>query len=45
LQRGYAIVYQRDSGRIVTSTRAVAAGDALRIVVADGEFTGVAASQ
>jgi exodeoxyribonuclease VII large subunit len=45
LQRGYAIVYQRDSGRIVTSTRAVAAGDALRIVVADGEFTGMAASQ
>jgi exodeoxyribonuclease VII large subunit len=45
LQRGYAIVYQRDSGRIVTSTRAVAAGDALHIVVADGEFTGVVTSQ
>ncbi len=45
LHRGYAIVYQRDSGRIVTSTRAVAAGDALHIVVADGEFTGVVTSQ
>ncbi len=45
LQRGYAIVYQRDTGRIVTSTRAVAAGDALRIIVADGEFASVAASQ
>jgi len=38
LQRGYAIVYHQPTGQIVTSTQAVAAGDPLRIVVADGEF-------
>jgi exodeoxyribonuclease VII large subunit len=41
LQRGYAIVYRQPDGQIVTSAQAVAAGDALRIVVADGEFSGV----
>jgi exodeoxyribonuclease VII large subunit len=41
LQRGYAIVYRQPTNQIVTSTQAVAAGDALRIVVADGEFSGV----
>lgn len=43
LQRGYAIVYQQPGGRVVTSAQAVAAGDVLRIVVADGEFAGVVA--
>jgi exodeoxyribonuclease VII large subunit len=41
LQRGYAIVYQQPSSRVVASTQAVAAGDVLRIVVADGEFAAV----
>lgn len=41
LQRGYAIVYQEPGARVVTSAQAVTTGDALRIVVADGEFTGV----
>lgn len=45
LQRGYAIVYQRETGRSVNSVQAVAAGDALRIVVADGEIAGVVTSQ
>ncbi len=38
LQRGYAIVYQQPGARVVTSAQTVTAGDALRIVVADGEF-------
>ncbi len=41
LQRGYAIVQQQPGGQVVTSTQAVAPGDALRIVVADGEFSSV----
>jgi exodeoxyribonuclease VII large subunit len=41
LQRGYAIVYQQTSAQIVTSIQAVTTGDALRIVVADGEFSSV----
>jgi exodeoxyribonuclease VII large subunit len=41
LQRGYAIVYQQGSAQIVTSAQAVTTGDALRIVVADGEFSSV----
>jgi exodeoxyribonuclease VII large subunit len=41
LQRGYAIVYQEPGARVVTSAQAVTTGDALRIVVADGEFAGV----
>jgi exodeoxyribonuclease VII large subunit len=45
LQRGYAIVYRQPAGQIVTSAQAVAAGDSLRIVVADGEFAGVVTSQ
>ena len=40
LQRGYAIVYRQPTNQIVTSTQSVTAGDALRIVVADGEFSG-----
>lgn len=38
LQRGYAIVYRLPDAQVVTSAQAVAAGDALRVVVADGEF-------
>lgn len=41
LQRGYAIIYQQPGDQVVTSAQAVTAGDALRIVVADGEFSGV----
>lgn len=43
LQRGYAIVYQQSTGQVVTSAQAVTPGDALRIVVADGEFPGTVA--
>ena len=42
LQRGYAIVYHQPTAQIVTSAQTVAAGAALRIVVADGEFNAVA---
>jgi exodeoxyribonuclease VII large subunit len=41
LQRGYAIVYLQASAQIVTSAQAVTTGDALRVVVADGEFSSV----
>ena len=41
LQRGYAIIFQQPGDQVVTSAQAVTAGDALRIVVADGEFSGV----
>jgi exodeoxyribonuclease VII large subunit len=44
LQRGYAIVYQQSSAQVVTSVQAVSAGDALRILVADGEFSGIVTS-
>lgn len=44
LARGYAIVRQAD-GRVVTSAGMVAAGEALRILVKDGEFGAVAALQ
>ncbi len=44
LQRGYAIVYQQPGARVVTSVQAVTAGVELRIVVADGEFSGVVTS-
>ena len=44
LQRGYAIVYQQPGARVVTSAQAVTAGVELRIVVADGEFSGVVTS-
>jgi exodeoxyribonuclease VII large subunit len=44
LQRGYAIVYQQPSAQVVTSAQAVTAGDALRILVADGEFSGIVTS-
>lgn len=38
LERGYAIVWQREARRLVTSVRQVAAGDALSVQVSDGEF-------
>ena len=38
LQRGYAIVYRAADGQVLTSTQQVAAGDPLRIALADGEF-------
>lgn len=41
LQRGYAVVYRQPDAQVITSAQAVSAGDALRIVVADGEFGGV----
>jgi exodeoxyribonuclease VII large subunit len=44
LQRGYAIVYLQASAQVVTSAQAVATGDSLRIVVADGEFSSVVTS-
>jgi exodeoxyribonuclease VII large subunit len=44
LQRGYAIVYLQASAQVVTSAQAVTTGDALRIVVADGEFSSVVTS-
>jgi exodeoxyribonuclease VII large subunit len=44
LQRGYAIVYQQPGAQVVTSVQAISAGDALRIVVADGEFSGIVTS-
>ncbi len=44
LQRGYAIVYQQPGAHVVTSVQAISAGDALRIVVADGEFSGIVTS-
>lgn len=38
LQRGYAIVRRTDSGAIVRSVGQVSGDDALRVVLADGEF-------
>ncbi len=38
LQRGYAIVQQESTGRVVASVRDVSAGDHLHVLVADGEF-------
>jgi exodeoxyribonuclease VII large subunit len=38
LERGYAIVWQREARRLVTTVRQVAAGDALSVQVSDGEF-------
>ncbi len=38
LERGYAIVRRRDTGAVVQSVAQVAAGDALSVRVADGEF-------
>ncbi len=38
LERGYAIVWQREARRLVASVRQVAAGDALSVQVSDGEF-------
>ncbi len=38
MERGYAIVYRRDTGHLVCSVEQVVAGDALRVRVADGEF-------
>ncbi|MDH7488080.1 MAG: exodeoxyribonuclease VII large subunit [Anaerolineae bacterium] len=40
LARGYAIVSLRPSGRLVTSTRHVRPGDAIRVQVSDGAFHG-----
>ncbi len=41
LGRGYAIVRQARGGAVVTKVAQVAAGDALAIRVADGEFAAV----
>jgi len=38
LRRGYSIVRRADDGKLVTSVRAVAGGDALTIAVTDGEI-------
>ncbi|HDD24192.1 MAG TPA: exodeoxyribonuclease VII large subunit [Chloroflexi bacterium] len=38
MERGYAIVYRRDTGDVVRSVEQVAAGDLLRVQVGDGEF-------
>jgi exodeoxyribonuclease VII large subunit len=38
LERGYAIVRQRETGAVVQSVEQIASGDALGIRVADGEF-------
>jgi exodeoxyribonuclease VII large subunit len=38
LDRGYAILIERESGRVVRSVRATAPGALLRARVADGEF-------
>jgi exodeoxyribonuclease VII large subunit len=38
LQRGYAIVQQSATNRVVASVRQVSAGDHLRVLLADGQF-------
>jgi exodeoxyribonuclease VII large subunit len=39
LQRGYAVVSQRETGAVVTRTGDVAAGDGIGVRVSDGDFT------